>query len=354
MHTITKAILDWYDINKRTLPWRDEVTPYRTLISEIMLQQTRVDTVIPYFNEFLLRFPNVETLASATQDDVLSKWSGLGYYSRARNLHKAAKLIVEQGGFPTTLIGIRKLPGVGEYITGAIGSIAFDIDTAAVDGNHHRVLSRLYRNPGTRKDMWEVANSLLPSGRCSDFNQALMDIGSQICTNKSPKCQQCPINTSCEAYISKEVDRFPIKKPKKKIPIEEFIALRAFNDKKLLLALRPSKGLYGGMYEPPMLKIVDSTVLSNQLQTEFSNTFNIKLNDIEKIDTVEHVLTHKKMVVHIFSASVTASPTLFGTYVNIQWHDIESLNLLGISTLASKILKANKYSQLSLFPTMKS
>ena len=151
MKDITEAILNWYDEHKRSLPWRDEVTPYRSLVSEVMLQQTRVETVKPYFHRFMNSFPTIEDLANASQDQVLSHWSGLGYYSRARNLHHAAKQVVELGSFPNTVSEIRKLKGVGEYIAGAIGSIAFNIDTPAVDGNHHRVLSRIFRSKGSRK-----------------------------------------------------------------------------------------------------------------------------------------------------------------------------------------------------------
>ena len=185
MHPLTHDLLEWYDKHKRSLPWRDVRTPYGTLVSEVMLQQTRVDTVIPYYNAFLEKFPTVESLASAQQDDVLAMWSGLGYYSRARNLHKAAKQIVEKGVFPNTLEGIRTLSGVGEYIAGAVASMAFDLDVGAVDGNLHRVLSRIHCDGGDRKRMWTVIEPLLPTGRCGDFNQALMDLGSSICKKKT-------------------------------------------------------------------------------------------------------------------------------------------------------------------------
>ena len=230
MHTITKALLEWYDIHKRSLPWRDDVSPYRSLVSEVMLQQTRVDTVKPYFAKFMNSFPTVDALAAASQDEVLAHWSGLGYYSRARNLHKSAKKIVQDGSFPNTLKTIRELSGVGEYIAGAIASIAFGIDSPAVDGNHHRVLSRLFRNGGQRSDMWSIAEKLLPTGRAGDFNQALMDLGSQICTNKSPKCKKdCPLNHLCKAYLADEVSRFPVKKPKKAKPTEERIEFPSLN-----------------------------------------------------------------------------------------------------------------------------
>ena len=213
-HPLTDDLLKWYDQHKRSLPWRDDRTPYGSLVSEVMLQQTRVDTVIPYYNAFLKKFPSVAVLASAKQDDVLAMWSGLGYYSRARNLHKAAQQIVEQGEFPSTLKGIRALSGVGEYIAGAIGSMAFDLNVGAVDGNLHRVLSRIHCDGGDRKRMWTVIEPLLPDGRCGDFNQALMDLGSSKC-KKKPNCVQCPIQVHCKAYIEARTTDYPVVKKKK-------------------------------------------------------------------------------------------------------------------------------------------
>ena len=215
--TITDALLEWYDLNQRVLPWRTDRTPYRTLVSEVMLQQTRVDTVIPYFESFMETFPTIEVLAAAEQDAVLAKWSGLGYYSRARNLHKAANQVVALGHFPNTLTEIRSLSGVGEYIAGAIASMAFHLDVAAVDGNLHRVLSRLFCDSGDRKSMWSLADTLLPkgTGRCGDFNQALMDLGSSHCA-KSFKCSGCPLQSHCQAHQSNRVAESPVLPKKKK------------------------------------------------------------------------------------------------------------------------------------------
>ena len=218
MDAVTQSLLAWYDVHRRTLPWRDDVSPYRTWISEVMLQQTRVDTVLPYFARFMSRFPTVEALAEAPSDEVMSMWAGLGYYSRARNMHRAAQEIVRLGAFPSTLPGIRALPGVGEYMAGAIGSIAFGLDEAAVDGNLHRVLSRLHASPGRRKDMWALAEGHLPSGRAGDFNQALMDLGSQICTARKPRCPSCPISTHCTSHAEDSVSLYPVKVKKKKTP----------------------------------------------------------------------------------------------------------------------------------------
>ena len=183
-----------------------------------MLQQTRVETVKPYFARWMERFPDVEALASAPEDEVLSMWSGLGYYSRARNLHRAAAMVVEQGGFPRDLAGVRALPGVGEYIAGAIASIALGLDEPAVDGNLERVLSRLHAHPGGRRAITVIARDLLPPGRSGDFNQALMDIGSGICIPRAPRCPDCPLRRHCAGHAAGTPTAFPVRKPRKKAP----------------------------------------------------------------------------------------------------------------------------------------
>lgn len=336
MNDITEAILNWYDEHKRSLPWRDEVTPYRSLVSEVMLQQTRVETVKPYFHRFMESFPTVEALAAAPQDQVLAHWSGLGYYSRARNLHHAAKQIVERGSFPDSVSELRKLKGVGEYIAGAIGSIAFGLDTPAVDGNHHRVLSRIFRSKGERKDMWKLATTLLPRGKAGDFNQALMDIGSGICQAKTPKCSLCPIKPHCQAFQHKEAALYPIKKKKKQIPTEIYISLRHIHDKQILLGQRPSKGLYGGMMEPPMFLVSDYSE-SNSIDILKKN-LDISFENQKVIGKIEHVLTHKKMVVYILEAEIIGKPSP-SHYLKLQNWNLGKISELGISTLADKIIR---------------
>lgn len=345
MKDITEAILNWYDENKRSLAWRDEVSPYRTLVSEVMLQQTRVEAVKPYFDRFMRSFPTVEALAAASQDQVLAHWSGLGYYSRARNLHHAARQIVALGEFPSTLSEIRKLKGVGEYITGAIGSIAFNIDTPAVDGNHHRVLSRIFRSKGERKDMWKLAETLLPKGRAGDFNQALMDIGSGICQAKTPKCENCPIATYCQAFLHQEVHDYPIKKKKKIVPTETYISLRSIQKDKILLGQRPSKGLYGGMMEPPMFCVSNVSDVSASVGADvFQKKLDISLENHRVVGFVEHVLTHKKMIVYILDAELVGEPKQ-AHYQALQAYRLDTIKELGISTLASKIIRFREASQ---------
>ncbi|NOY25696.1 MAG: A/G-specific adenine glycosylase, partial [Oligoflexia bacterium] len=236
----SRALLAWYQAHHRSLPWRPEAVdlrdPYRTWLSEIMLQQTRVETVVPYFHRFLARFPTVDALALAPLDDVLAVWSGLGYYSRARNLHAAARLVAAAGSFPDTLVGLRALPGVGAYVSGAVASIAFGLDAAAVDGNVERVLSRLFAYRGPRSGVHRLASAMLPSGQAGDFNQALMDLGSSVCTARSPSCPACPLETDCRALAAKRIDQFPLKKTRRSVPQRDALAVVLWRGQRVLLA----------------------------------------------------------------------------------------------------------------------
>lgn len=202
---LSRRLLAWYDREQRRLPWRGHPDAYAVWVSEIMLQQTRVETVIPYFERWMQRFPTIQSLAQASQQEVLGLWEGLGYYSRARNLHKAAQVVVEHfgGQLPQERAGLEKLPGIGAYTAGAIASIAFGRDEAALDGNIRRVLARVFairtpaRSPAGEKELWDLARRCLPPGRAGDYNQALMDLGSALCTPRSPQCMLCPLLAIC-------------------------------------------------------------------------------------------------------------------------------------------------------------
>src|SRR5580704_2585147 len=206
-----RALLRWYSSQKRDLPWRNSADPYRIWISEIMLQQTRVAAVIPFFERFLTRFPNVPALASAEEQDVLVAWAGLGYYTRARNLQKAAQRIVEAGAFPRNYDAIRALPGIGDYTAAAVASIAFGFPHAAVDGNVRRVLSRITAGAG---DIQNAADMMLDAKRPGDFNQAMMELGATVCLPKQPLCQVCPVVGFCTAARAGLQNEFPVRLPK--------------------------------------------------------------------------------------------------------------------------------------------
>lgn len=340
MDAFTTDLLAWYDTHRRSLPWRDTVTPYRTWISEVMLQQTRVDTVLPYFARFMARFPTVEDLAAAEADEVMSMWSGLGYYSRARNMHAAAKAVAALGSFPITLKDVRALPGVGEYMAGAIGSIALGLDVAAVDGNLHRVLARIHRSTTDRKGAWALAESHIPAGRAGDYNQALMDLGSGTCKPKSPACPRCPVSKHCAAHAAGDVHRYPVKPKKKVVPRREAVCGVLRKDGKVLIARRPSSGLYGGMYELPGILLTTGEVPGAGLQRAFTERLGLSVASGTVLGRVQHTLTHMKLTLHVLDipTPATATPRL-SHYTDARWIDPAAPGDIGISTLASKALK---------------
>ncbi|MFD0589856.1 A/G-specific adenine glycosylase [Paenibacillus sp. GCM10027627] len=261
----SKELLTWYRRGNRNLPWRENKNPYRIWVSEIMLQQTRVDTVIPYYLAFMTKFPTVQALAEAPEEEVLKSWEGLGYYSRARNLQAGAKMVMELYGgiIPDDTESVSKLKGVGPYTTGAIMSIAFDRPEPAVDGNVMRVLSRYFcleediAKPSTRVGIEKLAKSLIPEGAAGDFNQALMELGAMVCTPKSPSCLPCPVMEHCEARMAGRETELPIK-TKAKAPRQEYRAAvivqgSGDNEGKILVRQRPDKGLLAQMWELPHL-----------------------------------------------------------------------------------------------------
>jgi len=258
-----EALLAWYDTNRRTLAWRaapgKKQIPYRVWLSEIMLQQTTVQAVDRYYRAFIKRWPNVSALAEASLDEVLSAWAGLGYYSRARNLHRAAQIIAHdhKGRFPRTALELKKLPGVGTYTAAAIASIAFDERVAAIDANGERVLARLFalEEPlaKTRKRMAALADALVPVERPGDFAQALMDLGSAVCTPKRPICVSCPFSDHCLALARGIAEQLPLKGSAKARPTKRGAAFIAFDRSgAVLLERRPEKGLLGSMLQPPL------------------------------------------------------------------------------------------------------
>jgi len=279
----SSELLNWYDVNKRDLPWRRSRDPYHIWVSEIMLQQTRVDTVIPYFHRFIERFPTIEALADAPEDDVLKCWEGLGYYSRARNLQSAARQITEQYGgvMPSGKEEVAGLKGVGPYTAGAIRSIAFNIPAAAVDGNVMRVLSRYFlieddiMKIKTRTRMEELVLTLVPEGRASDFTQALMELGALICTPKSPKCLVCPVMEHCAGRLEGKEESLPVKtKAKPPRPEHRLAAIvegTGVHEGKILIRKRPAAGLLAGMWELPHIEVPSGvSAVSTKGATELS------------------------------------------------------------------------------------
>lgn len=261
-----QRVLDWFDqYGRKDLPWQQVITPYRVWISEIMLQQTQVATVIPYYQRFMERFPTVTSLANAPIDDVLQHWSGLGYYARARNLYKAAQIIVSNGGhFPDTLETLTDLPGVGRSTAGAILSIALKQSHPILDGNVKRVLTRFHGIHGWSgdakiiKELWAISTRYTPTKRTADYTQAMMDMGATVCTRTRPICDHCPIQMACYAYRENKVGELPTPKPRKALPIKQrFFLLLEDRDQQILLQKRPPSGIWGGLWSLPEFETLE-------------------------------------------------------------------------------------------------
>ena len=292
MQKIVSPLLEWYSASKRILPWRKNTDPYRIWISEIMLQQTRVEAVKEYYVRFLGRFPHISALAEAEEDEVLKYWEGLGYYSRARNLHKAAKLIcAEYGGkFPSDYDAIRSLPGIGEYTAGAISSIAFELPVPAVDGNVLRVLTRLTSDercidePAVKKDLTQKLAAIYPAERRGDFTQSLMELGATVCLpNGAPKCGECPLKDLCQGYRTDTALSYPVRKEKAPRKIEEKTVLLMEWDGKTALRKRTEEGLLKGLWELPNF----SGTLTEEALCEMFSPRSISLHSRKK-----HIFTH--------------------------------------------------------------
>ena len=262
-------LLAWYDHHgRKDLPWQLHKTPYKVWISEIMLQQTQVATVIPYFNRFMERFSTVQTLADALTDEVMHYWSGLGYYARARNLHRAAQLIRDQhgGNFPETFADVQALPGIGRSTAGAILSLSCGQHHAILDGNVKRVLARYFMIEGwpgatsVADTLWQKAEQLTPAKRCTDYNQAMMDLGATLCTRSRPQCTRCPVQKDCAAHETGRQAEYPGRKPKKAMPVKQTAMLMMLNaQQEVLLERRPPTGIWGGLLGFPELSLQQST-----------------------------------------------------------------------------------------------
>ena len=318
---ISKALLTWYRRCRRDLPWRRRRDPYAIWISEIMLQQTQVTTIAARYDEFLERFPDVHALAGASLGAVLKAWEGLGYYARARNLHRAAKQIVRQhdGKLPRGLEALLRLPGVGRYTAGAIASIAFDLDEPVLDGNVTRVCCRLFRvrrNPKaakTQETLWRFARGLIPPGRAGLLNQALMDLGATVCTAREPRCLLCPVATFCEALAHGEQHTLPMKVKAKPIPHYDVAAGVIRKGGRLLIDQRKPEGLLGGLWEFPGGKREKGESLKACLAREVREELSIAIKVLRPLVTAKHAYSHFRITLHAFECEyVSGSPRALG------------------------------------------
>ena len=311
---LRRALLGWYRRTRRDLPWRRSKDPYRVWVSEIMLQQTRVEAVVPYYERFLRAFPNARRLAAAPLDRVLKLWEGLGYYSRARNLHAAAHRIVTErrGHFPATAEEWENLPGVGRYTAGAIASITRGEPVPVVDGNVKRVLTRLAQINGyieekrTLDELWRLAAELLPPAASGDFNQALMELGARVCTPRGPKCGECPLARWCAARAAGVVEQLPRRHARRKAPqVREAAAVLRKNGRYLLLR-RPDTGLLAGLWAWPACEISHGKSPTTALRAHLRDALGLQVRLNRKLTTVEHIFSHRRLQLEVYDGMIEA------------------------------------------------
>lgn len=337
VHPIAQSIIAWQQQHGRHhLPWQQNVTPYRVWVSEIMLQQTQVETVIPYFQRFMARFPTIQALAEAPLDDVMALWSGLGYYARARRLHVAAQCIVEQhqGQFPRTLEDVMALPGIGESTAGAILSFTHQGAHPILDGNVKRVLARLYAlsdpidKASTVKKLWDLASMLTPQQQTSAYNQGIMDLGATICTPTSPSCTACPIKQPCLAYKG-DPTQFPVKTVKKIIkPRKQWHLLIIKNQDAVYLEKRPMQGIWGGLWSFPIREKPEE--LQALLKTICSEA-----STLTPWPTYHHELTHLKLALHPLLTEISST----NCTKSKNWYTVAEAVRLGLSQPVSVLLE---------------
>lgn len=348
VHQIRRRLLAWYRYHKRDLPWRGEAPPYRVWVSEVMLQQTQVTTVIPYYRRFLEKFADIEALAAAPLEAVLKAWEGLGYYARARNLHKAAIEIVEkhEGRFPESYAELRDLPGFGDYTAGAVASIAFGQIVAAIDGNVKRVIARLFaleadisRAP-TNQQLKEMASALVAPDRPGDWNQAIMELGATICLPKSPQCLLCPLNELCEGRLRGIAEKLPLKPVKKRLPHYDVAAAVIYEGDQILIAQRPLEGMLGGLWEFPGGKQEAGESLSECLRREIKEELGLDIVVGQPIISVKHSYTHFKITLHAFYCRLSkGAPQALGV-ADWRWVSLEEMSAFPFPRTDLKIIEA--------------
>jgi A/G-specific adenine glycosylase len=341
-----RALLRWYDANKRDLPWRRTRDPYAIWVSETMLQQTRVDTVIPYYERFLARFPDVEALATADTDDVLGEWAGLGYYSRARNLQRAAREVADSHGgrVPDDVDGLKGLPGIGRYTAGAIASIAFDRPAPIVDGNVARVFTRVLgirediQKPEVVRRLWDEAEALAAGARPGEVNQAVMELGALVCTPAEPRCLLCPLRRRCDAHQQGDAAALPIKEKKTKVKRVAAAAGWLVRRGKVLAVRRPPEGLLGGLWELPGGDIELCEDPADGWSRALRERVGLTVDRTEYVGAVDHVFTHRRLELHLFRADPPAGRTRLDGFDAHRWLSPRALVELPTSTLTRKAL----------------
>jgi A/G-specific adenine glycosylase len=337
---IAGPLVAWFERGARDLPWRKDRTGYRVWVSEVMLQQTRVSTVIPYYERFLGAFPSVAALAAAEVGQVLAMWSGLGYYRRARALHEGAREVVARhaGALPPTAAGLRQIKGIGAYTAGAIASLAYGERTPVVDGNVVRVICRLFaieedaRKAAAQRRIWSLCESLLPAQGAGAFNEALMELGATVCSPRDPTCLLCPLSDRCEARRLGAERRLPLLSPPRAAPTVRAAAMVCRSGGKVLLGRRRADALFGGLWEPPMIEFPDGTT-----PLEAAAGF---CAEARVAGELEHVLTHRRMAVTVLVGVPARGAAYPAVYEELREVAEVDLGSYGVSTLARKVLRA--------------
>lgn len=340
-----KLILDWYDVHgRKQLPWQQNKTPYRVWISEVMLQQTQVATVIPYFERFMQHFPTIQKLAQADLDAVMHLWAGLGYYSRARNIHRAAQMVVQhfKGNFPDTLNDLLSLPGVGRSTAGAILAIAFNQQATILDGNVKRVLSRYASIQAPLKEkkvedtLWAIAETFSPKKRIADYTQAMMDLGATICVRGKPLCNQCPLQKSCMAYEEGVAELLPIKSIGKSIPAKQATFLILQKNQDVLLQKRPPSGIWGGLWSlPEIVGIADE----KQIQHECFKTYRLQVEQVNALPSFRHTFSHFHLDIYPVVVNIQRKPRSVTENNERQWYNLHQPSKMGLPRPIQQILK---------------
>ncbi len=346
-----QRLIPWFADHHQDAPWRRDRDPYRIWISEIMLQQTQVATVIPYFERFMARFPNIHALADASPDDVLKLWEGLGYYSRARNLHQAARTIVKDltGQFPRTVQGLLRLPGIGRYTAGAIASLAFAEDAPVLDGNVIRVLTRWLNNDqditldATRRSLWALAEAMIPAGKAGAWNEALMELGQRVCVPKNPRCEMCPVADLCQAKLAGRQTELPMRRARKELP-HHTVAAGVIIDAsdRILIAKRRPQDMLGGLWEFPGGKLKAGETLPECLAREIREELGIEVEVGRQIAMVRHAYTHFRITLYAFLCQYTGGePQAIGC-AEWTWTTLNDLDRFAFPRTNHKIIAALK------------
>jgi len=339
-------ILNWFDCHgRKNLPWQFDKTPYRVWVSEIMLQQTQVNTVIPYFERFMQRFPDVRALAMASIDEVLHLWTGLGYYSRARNLHRSAQLILQNhdGNLPASLEELQNLPGIGRSTAGAIIAIAFKQKAAILDGNVKRVLTRAFGItawPGEKKvenSLWEIAETLTPHERIDDYTQAMMDIGATVCVRGTPQCEKCPLKINCLARQLGIEKTLPHPKPQKTLPVKQTTFLIIQHKQTIFLEKRPSQGIWGGLWSLPTL---DHFSKPEEITRHCQQHFKFQTKTIELGHSFRHTFSHFHLEILPAFVVLTRKPSKIMASEQQIWYNLRESQEVGLPAPVKKIVES--------------